>query len=222
MTPQLSHLSPAGELVLDFRGVVYLPEHNALLVSDLHLEKGSYHRAKTRAPIPVYDTVDTIARLRSLIDEYAPAEVYALGDSFHDTEAGQRMTEMVRNDLNEITHMVERFTWILGNHDPDIPKGLIGEQAYTVSLGGFLLSHEPMSMDGQFNVCGHFHPKIELKTRAGKQRLPCFITDKRRMIMPSFGTFTGGLSIEDDAITAQFASQRSIYAMARRGLLRVS
>jgi uncharacterized protein len=53
-------------------------------------------------------------------------------------------------------------------------------------------------------VCGHFHPKAAVSARGRRISAPCFVTDGRRMVMPAFGAFTGGLDVLDLAIAGLF------------------
>jgi metallophosphoesterase superfamily enzyme len=44
-------------------------------------------------------------------------------------------------------------------------------------------------------LAGHVHPVFVLATRFDALRLPCFVASPQRMILPSFGSFTGGYVI---------------------------
>ncbi len=82
----------AGEtLVLDLCGGLWLPEHRTLIVSDLHLEKGSSYAARSGQFLPPYDTRETLACLHEAVVRHDPARVVALGDSFHDARGPERM-----------------------------------------------------------------------------------------------------------------------------------
>src|SRR5436305_7576141 len=70
-------------LAADCLGALYWPDEGALIVADLHLEKGSSF-ARRGQLLPPYDTTETLARLARLIAHYAPRTVIALGDNFHD------------------------------------------------------------------------------------------------------------------------------------------
>ncbi len=193
----------AGDIVLDYRKAAFLPDCETLLVADLHFEKGSYLQAYGHAPLPTYDTRDTVERLKDLIALYRPRRVAALGDSFHDVSAGDRLSKTDFTALNDVVKSVSDFVWILGNHDPDIPKGLIGAQEDHLQCGDFLLTHLPMNAGEGLNICGHLHPKIRLKTRRRHFWTPCFACADNRIILPSFGTYTGGLDVKHDAIASE-------------------
>ena len=80
------------ELVADCGGALYWPEEGLLVVSDLHLEKGSSF-AQRGVFLPPYDTAATLARLGLLIARYAPRCVIALGDNFHDGGGPDRLRD---------------------------------------------------------------------------------------------------------------------------------
>lgn len=212
----------AGDIVLDYRKAAFLPESETLLVADLHFEKASYLQAKGHAPVPAYDTPDTLERLQQLIKLYRPKRVAALGDSFHDIAAGERLSPESFKAVNDIVDSVESFIWILGNHDPDIPKGLKGAQEDHLQDGSFLLTHLPVEPEDGLNICGHLHPKVKIKTGRRDFWKPCFACSEDRIIMPSFGTFTGGLDVEHEAIKEVLHEERCYFAINSEGLIGVS
>lgn len=219
--PRLELVTTAGPVIFDCRKGAYLPDHDTLLVADLHFEKGSYLQAHGGAPLPTYDTADTIERLNALIDQFRPNHVIALGDSFHDVAAGNRMSQTDFEGINRITSRVPRFTWILGNHDPDVPLGLYGGQQDHVEAGGFLLTHLPTAplRRGNVNICGHLHPKVRIATRRSNVSAPCWAVAQDRIIMPSFGTFTGGLDVRHPAIMEELNGERAFFAIHGGGLV---
>lgn len=217
---QLEYHSRAGRIVMDYRKAAFLPDCDTLLVADLHFEKASYLQAMGGAPLPTYDTDDTLARLRDVITHFRPAHVAALGDSFHDIHAGSRLMDTHFNALNDIVGRVDRFTWILGNHDPDIPEGVAGDQQDHIDCTGFLLTHmpeTPLTAEG-INICGHLHPKVQISTRLRSVSRPCFAISTDRIILPSFGTFTGGLHVDHTAITDALPGERLYIAVGAEGL----
>lgn len=221
LTERLEFTSRAGAIVFDYRKAAFLPECATLLVADLHFEKGSYLQAIGGAPLPTYDTPDTVQRLSDLMDIYRPRHVAALGDSFHDTAAGERMGRADFDAINALVARVPRFTWILGNHDPDIPRGLNGDQDDHIECGDFLLTHLPTApfTKAGVNVCGHLHPKVRIKTRRSAVSRPCWAVSNARIIMPSFGTFTGGLDVEHEAIASELVGARAYFATTGTGVV---
>lgn len=219
MRERLLFTTPSGDVVLDHQKAAFLPDSECLLVADLHFEKGSYLQAKGHAPLPTYDTADTIERLAALIKRYRPKSVAALGDSFHDVAAGERLSEQNFKAVNDIVASVSDFIWILGNHDPDIPHGLEGRQEDHIQSGGFLLTHLPTDSEGGLNICGHLHPKVSLKTSRRRFWKPCFACADNRIILPSFGTFTGGLDVSHPAINDELMENRFYFAITDDGLI---
>ena len=199
MTSRQTLRTRAGDIVIDARKVAFLPESKTLLVADMHFEKGSYLRRFGRSMLPAFDTHDTIERLWAVAQEYKPREIIALGDSFHDVDASARLSPQSAERLNAFKEEVCEITWILGNHDPDIPDAVSGSREDHVQLNKFLLTHHPYEEPSQFNICGHYHPKAKVSSRAGSVTAPCFAISESRLIMPSFGTFTGGLFVSDPA-----------------------
>src|SRR5262245_66476591 len=83
----------AGErLSLQACGALWWEDADVLVVSDLHLEKGSSYAAAGQM-LPPYDTRATLKRIVALVDELEPTTVISLGDSFHDRRARPRMAE---------------------------------------------------------------------------------------------------------------------------------
>lgn len=210
LTTTVHRLSFAGcELLLDTRRALFWPALSCLIVSDLHLEKGSFLR-QYNAALPCLDTEDTLTRLEALINSYHPRHVVCLGDSFHDAHADQRMRRQTVERLNGLCQRVDQWSWILGNHDPKIPASLYGEAIPHIRLGPIYLSHEPAAHDFP-QIFGHFHPKLQLKYRGVRLNGRCFCVSKSRLLMPAFGAYTGGLSVRDSAISAAMNDEDSTH-----------
>jgi uncharacterized protein len=190
----------AVTLVADLSGALFWEERRLLVVSDLHLEKGSSFAARG-VLLPPYDTVATLGRLATVIMRYDPRVVIALGDSFHDRNAHDRLSAGDRDVLS--TLQVRRdWIWISGNHDPALPSNLGGVVATEVAIGGIAFRHEPTGASGE--VAGHLHPKARVSTRGRSVERRCFACDGERAVMPAFGAYTGGLSIRDKAFARIF------------------
>ena len=128
-------------LIADSLGAIYWPAEQTLLVADLHLEKASAY-AGTGALLPPYDTRETLIRLAETIDRYAPRCVIALGDSFHDANAAQRIDA---EDLERLDILQEgrEWIWLNGNHDASIAASFGGRVAAVIKLAGITLRHQP-------------------------------------------------------------------------------
>lgn len=215
-----------GERLLpDPSGALWWPGAETLIVADLHLEKGSAHAARGTM-LPPYDTAATLGRLETAIAQFAPRRVIALGDSFHDGGAGERMARRDRERLMGLQAGVE-WLWIAGNHDPRPPAGIGGAWHREAAIGPLLFRHEP-TPGGDGEIAGHLHPfaKVRLKGRTLRRR--CFACDGRRLVIPAFGAFTGGLNLLDSAFDGLFAVRRleawllgarAVYPIAGRRLI---
>ena len=90
--------------VADLSGALFWREQRLLVVSDLHLEKGSSFAARG-VLLPPYDTVATLGRLAAVIARHDPRMVIALGDSFHDRNAHERLSEPDREAAMACTRL---------------------------------------------------------------------------------------------------------------------
>lgn len=202
-------------------GALHWPARKLLAVADLHLEKGSSYAMSARKLLPRHDTVQTLAMLATLIDAFAPEMVVCLGDSFHDQQAIARLPGTERR---QIEHLVvrTRFVWIAGNHDPAPPPAGWGEIAEEIADGPLVFRHEARFGPAHGEVSGHFHPVAALTVRGRGMRRRCFLTDGRRLILPAFGTYAGGLNALDPAIAQLFPDDYDALVIGRDAVRRLS
>ena len=198
---RISTLDVAGvTLVADLSGALFWQEQSLLVVSDLHLEKGSSFAARG-VLLPPYDTAATLGRLAMVIARHDPKMVIALGDSFHDRSAHDSLSVTDRDAIAALQARRD-WIWISGNHDPALPTRLGGIVATEVAIGPIAFRHEPTGAAGE--IAGHLHPKARVATRARSVERRCFASDGERAVMPAFGAYTGGLSIRDAAFAKIF------------------
>ena len=193
------------ELIPDLSGALYIPDFEALLVADLHLEKAS-SLAHRGVHLPPYDTQETLGQLAAAIAVTMPKRLILLGDSFHDRRARRRISAGDVDRLGAITRSIETL-WIAGNHDPVPPLDLCTNVAEEIALGPIMLRHAPSAANsGLFEIAGHLHPGAAISQRGRLVRCKCFAGDEQRLIMPAFGTFTGALSVWAEPFAAIFPS----------------
>ena len=190
--------------VADCAGALFWPDEGVLVVADLHLEKGSSYAARG-VLLPPYDTAATLARLVILIERYAPRLVIALGDSFHDGGGPERMADVSRAALKALQSGRD-WLWITGNHDPEPAENIGGRFAEMLVLGPLTFRHEPSRNVIEGEIAGHLHPQARIAQRGRAVSRRCFAGDGKRLVMPSFGAYTGGLNIRDRAIASLFAA----------------
>ena len=194
-------------------GGLWWADRQTLFVADLHLEKGSSLSSVGAGFLPPYDTRATLEALACEISTLKPEHVVCLGDSFHDSQAEQRISARdtaFLTDLIKTTH----WTWIIGNHDPAPPTAWGGDVAEDLRTGPLCLRHEA-TLEGRGELSGHFHPKATVRTRARQFTGRCFVTDGRRAILPSFGAYTGGLNVRDPAISRFFPNGFNAHIIGR-------
>ncbi|MEI8144028.1 MAG: ligase-associated DNA damage response endonuclease PdeM [Alphaproteobacteria bacterium] len=200
---QFAGIDMAGEALLpDVSGALWWEAASTLIVSDLHLEKGSSY-AERGLFLPPYDTAATLAALTTAIARFMPRRVIALGDSFHDRRALDRIDP---SDMAALLALQSgrNWLWIVGNHDVALEGILPGDHAAVLSEGGLTFIHEPSSKPSSGEIAGHLHPAAKVKGRGRGVRRRAFITDGERMVMPAFGAYTGGLNCRDGAVEALF------------------
>lgn len=198
-------------------GALYWPAEDALIVADLHLEKGS-HFAQRGQMLPPYDTRETLRKLAGVIDTYDAATVIALGDSLHDAAAIERMAPADRDTLSMILQDRE-WIWITGNHDGEAASMLGGAVCEELQVEGLTFRHEPRaSAHTTHEIAGHMHPAARLVMHGTSLRRPCFVGNGLRLVMPAFGAFTGGLNIMDGAFTPLFSDDGlSVWMLGQEG-----
>ncbi|WP_236015999.1 ligase-associated DNA damage response endonuclease PdeM [Brucella endophytica] len=199
------------EALCDPAGALYFPETRLLVVSDLHLEKGSSF-ARRGMMLPPYDTAATLDLLSVIVARYDPATIISLGDSFHDAKASARLPALYVIRLEQLM-AGRRWIWITGNHDPEKPVGLPGDVATELALGPLIFRHEPQKGSAPGEIAGHLHPAAKIIRRGRSVRRPCFASDGERLIMPAFGAYTGALNVLDRAFRGLFAEERLLAFM---------
>jgi uncharacterized protein len=208
-------------LIADIAGALYWPEEHLLVVSDLHLEKGSAFAARGIL-LPPYDTASTLERLAALLGRYWVRIVVALGDNFHDEGGPARLSARDRTTLFDLQRGRD-WIWIAGNHDPDPRDGIGGVFARSLALGPLVFRHQPKPHANDGEIAGHLHPSARVRQRGRMLTRRCFASDGKRLVMPAFGAYTGGLNIRDTAFvtifgalafTAHLIGERRLYAFS--------
>jgi len=205
-----------ADLLADLSGALYWPERRLLAVADLHLEKGSGFAARGQL-LPPYDTAQTLAQLAAVIARHEPETVVCLGDSFHDGKAGQRLGQADGERLGRLI-TARHWIWIAGNHDPVPPLHLGGVVQAELTSGPLLFRHIAAAGASPGEVSGHFHPKAALNWRGRRVGGRCFIGDDRRLILPAFGAYAGGLDVRDPAIAGLFGQRTRIHILGQSRL----
>ncbi|HYD98643.1 MAG TPA: ligase-associated DNA damage response endonuclease PdeM [Alphaproteobacteria bacterium] len=196
-------------------GALWWPERATLVLSDLHLEKGSSY-ARRGLLLPPYDSRATLERMAALVAELAPERVVCLGDSFHDREAAARLDAEDGAALARMAAGCD-WLWVVGNHDPAPPTGWGGRVVEELALGPLVFRHEARA-GAVGEVSGHYHPKAALVLRGRRISARCFAHDSRRLVMPAFGAYAGGLDVRDPALSGLFSGPVTLHLLGQARL----
>ncbi|MBO9478012.1 ligase-associated DNA damage response endonuclease PdeM [Shimia sp. R11_0] len=171
-------------------GALWWRDQSLIVVSDLHLGKTERVLRRGGPAMPPYETRDTLIRLENDLTATGAGTVLCLGDSFDDVEAARTLSETDRLWIARL-QAGRRWVWIEGNHDPG-PIDMGGAHLAELPLPPLTFRHIAQA-GASGEVSGHYHPKVRVQTRLRKISRPAFLFDGDRIILPAFGTYTGGL-----------------------------
>jgi DNA ligase-associated metallophosphoesterase len=199
-------------------GALYWPAQSALLVADLHLEKASWF-ARFGQMLPPYDSIATLSGLQRDIERSGATRLFCLGDSFHDRFGCDRLPSDAREVLTSLTENVD-WVWITGNHDAGFIDHCGGRIEEEVQLSGIVLRHEAVEGDPAPEMSGHFHPKLRLAMKGRNVSRRCFVASTTKLILPAYGTLTGGLDAHHPEILRKVGPGASALVPVTDRLLR--
>ncbi len=174
-------------------GGLWWKSERLLCVSDLHLGKSERMARRGGSLLPPYEGAETLDRLQRDVETLRPETVICLGDSFDDLAAQDGLTGAESAQLNRLI-AGKRWVWVEGNHDPG-PLNLPGTHLAEVSLQGLLFRHIAEAA-AQAEISGHFHPKKRVTARGRSITRKCFLMNAHRLILPAYGTYTGGMHVD--------------------------
>lgn len=188
-------------------GALWWPARRSLIIADLHLGRSGRYARRGGALLPPFEDADTLARLAAEIAALDPARVVSLGDAFDD---GLAASALAKRETVLIARLAagRNWLWIAGNHDPRPPVPDLPGAWLPDLPGAITLRH--IAATGP-DISGHMHPSARLAGR----RFRCFVLSQAHLILPAFGTYTGGLDIGDPAF-APLASGGLALACAER------
>lgn len=205
MKPLPSH--PSLELLPE--GAVFLRNSATLVVADVHLGKAAAFRAKG-LPIPEGDNARDFARLLDLSKKLHAAQLVIAGDLFHAPSGITPELEQALDDF--LRELAIPVTLVIGNHDlriPGLPPSLRRVQDLVLE-DHIRVIHDPAHAAGDGpHLSGHWHPVVRIPD--GKRtslRLPCFLLRENTLVLPAFGSFTGGAIIHSTPRDRVFVALR--------------
>ena len=199
-------------------GALFWPAQKALLVADLHLEKASWF-ARLGQFLPPYDSHATLSALAREVERTGATRLYCLGDSFHDQFGCDRLAPNARELLTDLTSKHD-WTWIVGNHDQGFADHCGGRLEEEVELAGIILRHEAVRDDPRQEISGHFHPKLRVHLSGRSVSRRCFVVSPTKIIMPAFGSLTGGLDAHHPEILGSVGLSAAALVPVSNRLLR--
>lgn len=182
-------------------GALFWPERSLLCVSDLHLGKSERIARHGGHIIPPYENRDTLAKLEQHIEVLAPRTVICLGDSFDDLASVNSLTTTETEWLTRLQAGRE-WVWIEGNHDP-APLDLGGTHLDSYRSDALTFRHIATT-DCKGEISGHYHPKASITARGRRITRPAFVFDDTKLILPAFGTYTGGMAVTASPLVGMF------------------
>lgn len=182
---------PAISLLTE--SAVFLTNNSTLIVADIHLGKSAAFRAQG-LPVPEGDSIRDLARLSALVEKSQARHLVIAGDLFH---APTGMTPALEAALADfISRLGVPVTLVLGNHDVKIqplPPGLTSVPHLDLEPN-LRVIHDPAHVSGdRLHIAGHWHPIVKIPdAKRTSLRLQCFLFRDRTLVIPAFGSFTGG------------------------------
>ena len=214
-------LELAGEeFVLTKSNALFWPRESALLVADLHLEKGSWF-AQRGTLLPPYDSRETLERIADAVKATGARRVITLGDNFHDDEGTSRLDPYASGMLEALTRSLD-WVWITGNHDEEMARSFGAHLTHELEINGIVLRHEAQPGETRAELSGHYHPKMRVRVRERHIARPCAVVGRskgqgdtvtERMIMPAFGAYTGGMDAGSPEILSALSPAQTIDAV---------
>jgi DNA ligase-associated metallophosphoesterase len=185
----------AGEsIVLLPEKAVYWPRRKMLVIADIHFGKAAAFRAQG-VPVPRGTTSENLAGLDNLMAQYAVEQIVFLGDFLH-ARAAHASATLAAMLAWRARHPALELVLVRGNHDKHAGDPAAALRISMVDephmVDGFAFCHHPDIAAPGYVLAGHVHPVFVLASRLDSMRLPCFLAGATRMILPSFGAFTGG------------------------------
>ncbi|MEM1410290.1 MAG: ligase-associated DNA damage response endonuclease PdeM [Pseudomonadota bacterium] len=204
------------ELVLLKSNALYWPREGALLVADLHLEKGSWY-AQTGQMLPPYDSRETLERIADAVKATGARRVITLGDNFHDEAGTHRLDPYAAGMLESLIRALD-WVWITGNHDETMPRAFGAAVMDEMIVNGITLRHEAKPGETKPELSGHYHPKMRVRVRNRHIARPCGVLSRSetagdRLIAPAFGAYTGGMDAGSPEILKALSPASSIDAV---------
>lgn len=156
-------------------------------MADLHFGYELSQRNAGRL-LPLWGMDSIEQRLLELVADYAPQHLLLVGDLVHDHAAALPARELIGR-LADVCDPI----LIAGNHDRKLAGTMAMVDAWETDAFHFHHGHRPAELSERFQIIGHHHPAGTLTDGAGLQlKLPAFVQQERRWILPAFSPWAAG------------------------------
>lgn len=182
------------ELLMLPQKALYWPREAMLIIADIHFGKAASFRA-LGVPVPSGTTTANLLALEDLMVRHPVRQIIFLGDFLH-AKAAHATATLAAMQVWRERHPDVRLTLVRGNHDaragdpPDRLDITMVDEPHVI--GPFAFCHHPDILVPSYVLAGHVHPVYRLRSSWDSLLLPCFLVGTERMVLPSFGAFTGG------------------------------
>jgi DNA ligase-associated metallophosphoesterase len=210
------------ELVLAGERMLLCPERamvwtarSTVLIADAHFGKTLDFR-RAGIGVPSGTTEDDLARLRELLRRHRAERLVVLGDFIHSAAMPQdAFVDALRAFRRE--HAQLEMTVLRGNHDKRIAalsdfhwhRGALVEPPFRFIHD--LNEAEPAP--ALHTLSGHIHPCRRIRLPAGTLRAPVFWVRPTNTVLPAFGQFTGGYTVNPGTNDRCFAAMDRVVAL---------
>ena len=212
-------LPTEADIVLLPGRAAFLPKTSTVVCSDIHLGKAATFR-HAGITIPEGSAQHDLQRLTGIVQTCRARRLLITGDLFH---ARSGCTQQVLDEFSvfceqvSLSHNTE-VVLVLGNHEQSLGNNFrpheIGIKRCEKEIiePPFRFIHDHQShFDAQpdyFTIAGHVHPTVTIKGTSGDQlTCRCFATTGTTLLLPAFGSFTGGHTIRPSNLTRIWLAQ---------------
>ena len=118
-------------------------------------------------------------------------------------------------NLNKVFKNREVF-FIDGNHDAKLEYkekiNVIFRESLKLDNFNFTHIKNSKNLKNLFEFSGHFHPKVTIISNKIKYSFKCFVLGENFCILPSFGTYTGGLNINSNVLKKNSTKEKNSHS----------
>ncbi len=204
-----------ADIVLLAGRAAFLPKTSTVVCSDIHLGKAATFR-HAGMPIPEGSAQQDLKRLSQIIQFCKAQRLVITGDLFH---ARSGCTAQVLDEFRSFCEQHDtQVTLVVGNHDQSLGKrfrpyevGIERCEKEIIEPPFRFVHNQPLDHDAEtmhFTIAGHIHPTITIKGPSGDRiTCRCFVATDIALILPAFGSFTGGHNIKVSHTTRLWLAQ---------------